>query len=209
MGELAFAQNPGLLFRPDMDFLLEMLRRYSARMGAYEMFPDLRHLQLELVTSIITMFTSIGQRWARWSANFARNVLDPNVKDRGRFSVIYNSIDPTTGKQPPYQELWADGAFIMLAGSDTSAITMSATLFYVLHNPDVHRRLVQELRSTFASLDEICSGPRLDSCKFMHACIFEAMRVSPPTPRAPWREVDKGGEMIDGIFIPEGYDVGT
>ncbi len=35
------------------------------------------------------------------------------------------------------------------------------------------------------------------------------MRLSPPAGGAMWREVDKGGELIDGVHVPAGFDVGT
>ena len=34
------------------------------------------------------------------------------------------------------------------------------------------------------------------------------MRMSPPTGGVMWREVEEGGTMVDGEFIPEGCDVG-
>ena len=33
--------------------------------------------------------------------------------------------------------------------------------------------------------------------------------MSPSTPGAPWREVQGGGIVVDGGFVPAGYDVGT
>jgi len=78
-----------------------------------------------------------------------------------------------------------------------------------VHNQDVHRKLEKEVRSTFANADDIISGPLLSSCVYLHACINETLRMSPSTPGAPWRETQAGGAIIDGSFIPTGYDVGT
>ena len=95
------------------------------------------------------------------------------------------------------------------SGSDTSAITMCATFFYLTHNPEAYGRLVAEIRDTFSCLDDVRSGALMDSCVYLSACIEESMRMSPPTPRAPLREVKKGGIEVDGEYIPEGLDVGT
>ena len=94
-------------------------------------------------------------------------------------------------------------------GSDTSAITMCATFFYLTSNPKAYDKLAREIRETFSSVDQIRSGSLLRSCNYLAACVNESMRMSPPTPRAPWREVELGGAEIDGELIPEGYDVGT
>lgn len=114
-----------------------------------------------------------------------------------------------TDRTPLRTELWVEGAFLILAGSGTSAITMCATLFYLTRYPDAYERLKTEIRNEFSSIDEIRSGPTLESCVYLSACIDESMRLSPPTPRAPWREVKRGGIDVDGEYIPEGYDVGT
>lgn len=86
---------------------------------------------------------------------------------------------------------------------------MCATLFYLTRYPDAYERLKTEIRNEFSSIDEIRSGPTLESCVYLSACINESMRLSPPTPRAPWREVKLGGIDVDNEYILEGYDVGT
>ena len=86
---------------------------------------------------------------------------------------------------------------------------MCATFFYSTVNPEAYAKLVAEIQDTFCCLDDIRSGSLLDSCVFLSACIEESMRMSPPTPRAPWREVEYGGAEVDGQYIPEGCDVGT
>ena len=35
------------------------------------------------------------------------------------------------------------------------------------------------------------------------------MRMSPPIPGIPFREVEAGGAQVDGHWIPGGYSVGT
>lgn len=58
-------------------------------------------------------------------------------------------------------------------------------------------------------MEEIHSGPRLASCKYLFACINEALRMSPPAVGSHWREVEPEGQNVDGEFVPGGYDVGT
>jgi len=86
---------------------------------------------------------------------------------------------------------------------------MSAALFYVLHHRTTYKQLVDEIRHTFASVDDIHTGSKLQSCTYLSACITESLRLAPPSPRAPWREAREGGVSIDGVYIPAGYDVGT
>lgn len=53
------------------------------------------------------------------------------------------------------------------------------------------------------------SGPNLNSCKYLSACIQETLRMSPTVPLAMWRETEPGGAYVDQEFIPAGYDIAT
>lgn len=86
---------------------------------------------------------------------------------------------------------------------------MAATLFYLSRNPDAYRKVADEVRTTFSSLDEVRVGPTLNSCTYLRACIDESLRISPPAGSALWREVQGAGCKVDGQFIPGGYDVGV
>jgi len=97
----------------------------------------------------------------------------------------------------------------LIIGSDTTATTLAAVTHYLTGSPRCYRRACEEVRATFATSDEICFGPQLNSCQFLRACIDEALRLSPPGGSALWREVDTGGAQIDGEFFPAGCEVGV
>ncbi|TGO18192.1 hypothetical protein BPAE_0391g00040 [Botrytis paeoniae] len=105
-------------------------------------------------------------------------------------------------------ELFTENGFLLAAGSDTASTTLSALLFYLSRYPKCYEKVTTEIRSTFSSLSEIHSGPKITPLKYLRACIEEALRMSPPLGSALWREVRPGGITIDGEFIPAGYDIG-
>lgn len=82
-------------------------------------------------------------------------------------------------------------------------------MFYLARSPDAYATLAQEIRTTFGDAEEIVSGAKLNSCRFLSACIQETLRMSPTVPGAMWREAEAGGAYVDGEFIPAGYDIGT
>ncbi|KAL8768880.1 MAG: hypothetical protein Q9194_005593, partial [Teloschistes cf. exilis] len=209
MGDFGFGQKIGSMGNPKLNFLFEVLRNYSWRMGVYAESPRLTVLHLETIVSLLTYRTKLGTEWQKWSNKFASTILEtPRSRSKGRFEVILDSKDPSTGKPPLQQELLADAIFLMLAGSDTSATAMSAIFFYLVENAVQYTRLITEIRDRFSDVEDIHSGSALASCTYLTACIEESMRMSPPAPRAIWREVDHGGTAIDGKYIPAGYDVG-
>lgn len=100
-------------------------------------------------------------------------------------------------------------------GGDTTSTALSALFFYLSHNPTVYTKLADEIRNTFASDADICGGPKLASCRYLRACIDEALRMSPPVSGTPWRELSadeqQRGErlVVDGHVIPPGTQVGV
>ena len=98
---------------------------------------------------------------------------------------------------------------LVSAGSDTTAITISSFFFYIVRDTRLYGKLVKEIRSTFNSADDIVSGPKLSSCKYLLACIDETLRITPVIASGLYRTILPGGKMIDGKFYPAGITVTT
>ena len=92
-------------------------------------------------------------------------------------------------------------------GSDTTGGTIASTFFYLLHNPEALDKLNEEVRRQFTHLEDIRGGKALNSCRWLRACIDEAMRMSPMMPGILPREALAPGITIEGHRIPEGTDV--
>ncbi|KAG4222612.1 hypothetical protein PC116_g28914, partial [Phytophthora cactorum] len=104
-------------------------------------------------------------------------------------------------------ELWWEAHFLVVAGSDTTMTAISAAVFYLSRNPECYKKLVQEIRSTFTSAQDVKIGPQLASCHYLRACINEALRMAPPVPGTLWRSQDSNDNqplVIDGHVIPKG-----
>ena len=126
------------------------------------------------------------------------------------FHFIFQAVDPDTGKRAYSQEeLLAEVRLLVGAGSDTTAVTLSSFFFYIVRNPRLYEKLVNEIRTTFDSADEIVSGPKLSSCKYLRACVDETLRISPVVASGLYRTILPGGQMINGEFYPAGVIVTT
>ncbi|KAL4791052.1 cytochrome P450 [Aspergillus venezuelensis] len=123
---------------------------------------------------------------------------------------LINAKDPNTGHLGYREEaLEAEVLTLTIAGSDTTSVVMAGFFFYIVCSPDVYGRLVNEIRATFTSSDEIRGGKKLSSCKYLHACVEEAMRITPAGPAELPRTVLPGGLEVDSDYIPEGTTVGV
>ncbi|KAL3426494.1 cytochrome p450 [Phlyctema vagabunda] len=125
------------------------------------------------------------------------------------FSGLLNASDPTTGNKLSRDEIVAESILMIVAGSDTSSTLLASMFFYMAKNPTKKARLVKEVRTCFATKEEVRLGAKLSSCRYLQACISECLRMAPPVASAPIREVMVGGATVDGHHLPEGTDIGT
>lgn len=75
-----------------------------------------------------------------------------------------------------------------------------------MKNPRVLEKLAAEIRSEFSHPDEI-TFTRVNNCKYLLACIEEALRVYPASPQPHHRVVPPGGATVNGEFLPAGISV--
>ncbi|KAI2601950.1 cytochrome P450 [Hypoxylon sp. NC1633] len=106
-------------------------------------------------------------------------------------------------------------AFMMtsnvFAGSDTTSGTLRAIFYLLLNHPEVYSRLLQELESkrSRGELSYPVTFKEAESCAYLQAVIYEAMRLYPAVGDILDRDVPRGGMMIDGHYVPSGAVVGT
>ena len=141
----------------------------------------------------------------------AREKVDATAERQDMLHFLCSAKDPETGEPAfKYKELLAESSLLIMAGSDTSALTISSLFFYITHNQRVYLKLVKEIRETFSSPEEIVHSPKLlTDCKYLRACIDETLRLAPAGPSELPREVLPGGTTIEGDHYPEGVIVAT
>jgi cytochrome P450 len=103
-------------------------------------------------------------------------------------------------------ELHSTAQLLMTAGTDTSAIGLSGTLYYLLANPDCLAKVTHEVRSAFSSMDDV-TYESLARQKYLDAALQEGMRLYPPVPTGPPRITPMPGWSICGHWIPGGVNV--
>ncbi|CAG9939596.1 unnamed protein product [Clonostachys rosea f. rosea IK726] len=98
----------------------------------------------------------------------------------------------------------------MVAGSDTTAISLSAVLYYLLKNPHCLFRLREEIDGLAVQSDpsKFPTFKESQQMPYLQAVIKEALRLHPATGLPLERVVPEGGATISGRFFPEGTIVG-
>ena len=133
-----------------------------------------------------------------------------NNNRKDMFHHIFLARGPQTGG-PGYtiDELKGETNLLVIAGADTTATAFAAMFFYLVRNPNIQETLDTEIRNTFNSVEEIRAGQKMMGCRYLRGFIDETLRMNPPILGPLEREVLAGGIDIDGLFVPEGCNVGV
>ncbi|PQE27026.1 benzoate 4-monooxygenase cytochrome P450 protein [Rutstroemia sp. NJR-2017a BBW] len=97
----------------------------------------------------------------------------------------------------------------VLAGADTTAISLRSVVYYTLKNPRVHRKLQRELESIPRAASGTIKYTDAIKLPYLDAVIKEANRVHTGVGLLLERIVPEGGlTLSDGTFFPAGTIVG-
>ncbi|KAH7129731.1 cytochrome P450 [Dactylonectria estremocensis] len=98
----------------------------------------------------------------------------------------------------------------MTAGSDTTAISLSATLRFLMDHPETTRKLQQEVEEHQSRVADPknFSFKETQDMPYLQAVIKEALRLNPAVGMPLERVVPDGGATIAGQFFPGGTTVG-
>ncbi|KAH8803028.1 cytochrome P450 [Xylogone sp. PMI_703] len=207
ISNLAFGAEPHMIERPHNRYVTEAFSRSNRGAGIAGQYPSM----MNLISRYLRLTTDIEH-----CVNTMLETIDTMAKERAQrndsdrmdlFSAVMASKDPETGQSFSVDEMNMEMALVMTAGSDSSAVALSATFFYLSRNQSAYQAVTKEVRTAFSSLAAIRSSPALSSCHYLRACIDEALRLCPPVSGAQWREVEYGGAKIDNHFVPAGVDV--
>ncbi|KAI9755042.1 MAG: hypothetical protein M4579_004445 [Chaenotheca gracillima] len=209
MGSIIFGSPFDMMDSVKNHYIIDVLADGAGGLMLLGHMPMLLTLKLDQI-----LFPKLVRDNKRYEA-YSKGQSDRRIKQEKKteskdvFQFLLEAKDPESGEGFSMPELVSESSLLIIAGSDTSATAMAGTLFYLLHNPATLESVNAEVRAAFDDVEQIRAGGRLNGCRYLRACIDEAMRLSPPVGGIMPREVMIGGVDIDGYHIPAGMDVGT
>ena len=105
----------------------------------------------------------------------------------------------------------AEAVDLLVAGSDTTAFSLTVAIANLSQRPDTRDTLVAALRSRIANPEHLPSLPELESIDILNACVREAIRFASPVPGRLPRVVPTNTStplIVDGQVVPPGTIVG-
>lgn len=95
-----------------------------------------------------------------------------------------------------------------IAGSEASATTLTALVYYICSHQRVYRALLAEIRGVF-SREENIRLSTVNQLSYLNAVLSEVLRIHPAVAITLPRVVPGMGAFIDGRFVPPGTTVGV
>ncbi|KXS97489.1 hypothetical protein AC578_9065 [Pseudocercospora eumusae] len=138
--------------------------------------------------------------------------LEERKRSRSKPGIVNDQLDKFLAYQDEHAESFTDFNIVdvlcgnLVAGSDTTAITICALIYHVHKNPRILAKLRQELDQANAS-SPIAYKETL-ALPYLQATISETLRLHPAVGLPLWRTVPTSGLQLDGISIPPGSNVG-
>ncbi|KAM5360147.1 hypothetical protein ACJZ2D_013962 [Fusarium nematophilum] len=97
--------------------------------------------------------------------------------------------------------LHGDAHLIVVAGSDTTAASLTCLFYQLATNPEACKRLQAEV-DEFCAENSAPSHTGLSKLKYLQACIDESLRLHPPVPSGLQRMTPPEGIQLGDKFIP-------
>ncbi|KAB8071839.1 cytochrome P450 [Aspergillus leporis] len=123
---------------------------------------------------------------------------------RSIFSGMLNESEKGDGAITDVDVVLEAGGLI-LAGSDTTAVTLTYLIWAVLSQPKLQRELEEEVNTLGADFNDAS----LEKLPLLNAVIMETLRLYGAAPGALPRATPEDGAVFAGYFVPEGVTVST
>ncbi|KAH7142088.1 cytochrome P450 [Dactylonectria macrodidyma] len=125
----------------------------------------------------------------------------------GRHDFMEVMVNTRESLKLSYPEILDNSSLLIIAGSETTATTLSAVTYFLATHKEVMNKLAEEVRSIFNSEDEI-DLLSVQKLSYMMAVLNETLRIFPPVPTAIPRKAPAGGDTIQGQYVPAGTIIG-
>ncbi|KAM3532651.1 hypothetical protein NHJ13051_000114 [Beauveria bassiana] len=199
MGWMAFGQAFDLLATGKSTYFMKLLDESANILGTVAHLPWL--FLLMKMTPVLNAPLLTFRKWLH-------DQLEAQMEKPADSSVcsLFSSIlehFPCSAELTVKQRrlLEGDMFLIIVAGSETVAVTLQNLLYELSINPDAQRKLQQEIDANVAGVDE-CDPARLARLGYLQACIDETLRLWPPVASGTQRITPPEGLQVGDVLLP-------
>jgi cytochrome P450 len=123
-----------------------------------------------------------------------------------RFDLFQRLVIDKKGKAMDleFEELFAEAAVLMIAGSDTSGTGLCNTILYLAKHPDKLAKLQAEVDTAISPNTLVATHDDVKDLPYLRACIDESLRLRPPNAQGLPRTVSEKGATVQGYYMKSG-----
>lgn len=140
---------------------------------------------------------------------FTQAIIRQRQAEAPQQDILQDFLDARETQPISDAEIAAEMVTQVIAGTDTTANTLTWTLKLLLDNPAEMERVVAELDAAFPSPDDIHAEAVKERCPYLDAVLHESMRLFPVGAGHLGRVVPAGGAEFEGYHLPEGTECGV
>ncbi|CEJ93656.1 hypothetical protein VHEMI09232 [[Torrubiella] hemipterigena] len=197
MGDLAFGKSFDMLKDGVVHDYMKVVHTNMMAIGAFThliwLFP---------IIKAIPLLNRNNELFQKWLYNHVKERRDRGSAVEDVFSWIlkeHDAIENPTKKD--IVDLHGDAELIVVAGSDTTAATLTCLFYELSRNQEVVEKLQAEVDEFHRDNTDI-NAVGLAKLEYLQACINEALRLYPPVPSGVQRMTPPQGLQINDAFIP-------
>ncbi|KAF5621099.1 phenol 2-monooxygenase [Fusarium tjaetaba] len=204
--ELSFGESFGILEHGKKNQYIKDLEGLAAKGSIRSTFPTLISLATKLPLPVFKETVAAAQRIKDYSAEaVARYKRDYANNPAAAKPMLFRKLFEAGGDGLSDDEIRAEAQAYIVAGSDTTATTLTYLIYSVCRHADVRQKLVKELME----LTDDFGHNDLRDLPYLTNVIDETLRLYAAVPAALPRVVPTGGAHLAGHFIPGDTVVST
>ncbi|KAF2713713.1 putative P450 monooxygenase [Pleomassaria siparia CBS 279.74] len=195
MGDLGFGESFGMIERGEEHWAIALLNAGMDPMGLW--------LPSWAFRAIVTI-PGATKDYFRF-IHYCCNQIDARIK-KGKDAppdiagYLVDSYLKSENKRDALSYLEGDSRLIVVAGSDTTAATLTYLFTHLASRPDAVERLRKDL-GPLMTTDGGINHADIQNLEFLNGCINETLRMDPPVPAGVFRQTPKEGIHIGDKFI--------
>ena len=136
---------------------------------------------------------------------WTREKIDKRIESKSsRPDFMKHILENNSAGGMTRDDIDSNATLLVLAGSETSATTLTGATYFCLKHPQKWERLVKEIRDAFGTDSKTITVSSVSSLPYLDAVFQETLRMHPTGPISVPREIDRPGVEICGIPVPQG-----
>ena len=210
IGDLAFGQDFGAIGRETTHpFILELNESltFTSFHEAIQQFPALGPIARFFFREKVNKLEETARKGGEFALQVMRKrVAEQDTTSRKDFLTKVLEQRASSKVQMSEIQLAAQSWDFIGAGTETTASVMTSTTYYLLRDKKLLAELTAEIRAAFPNADAITNAST-EKLELLHRVCLEGLRLPTGAPPILPRLVPKGGDTVDGHFIPGGTPV--